>query len=130
MADLCEIGEKNKKFFWGTSLFDFPDIKGVYMPGTREVLHCCHHFFEPSLGLDKYVEYRIYPIISDDNRLVYYIATNRDITAERNMYLKQREHDRKLQATNDAINRYERQLHYLLEETQMYIFHLQQLYNH
>ena len=122
MADLCEIGEKNKKFFWGTSLFDFPDIKGVYMPGTREVLHCCHHFFEPSLGLDKYVEYRIYPIISDDNRLVYYIATNRDITAERNMYLKQREHDRKLQATNDAINRYERQLHYLLEETQMYIW--------
>ena len=53
---------------------------------------------------------------------MYYIVTNRDVTAERNVILEQRAHDRRLQATNDAISRYERQLHYLLEETKMYIW--------
>ena len=122
MLELCNMEGKDGHFFSTMPLFDFPNLKGVYMPGSREPMHVCQHLCEPSLGLDKYIEFRIHPVINDDDQLVYYIVTNRDVTAERNMYLKQREHDRQLQATNDAINRYERQLHYLLEESRMYIW--------
>jgi signal transduction histidine kinase len=72
--------------------------------------------------LDKYIECRIQPVIDNNDELVYYIVTNRDITAERNMYLEQRKHDRQLQAVNKAVERYEQQLGYLLEESQMYIW--------
>jgi signal transduction histidine kinase len=122
MLELCHIENIKGHPFTKTSLFDFPNIKGVYTPGSRDVMHVCQHLREPSLELDKYIEFRIHPVITDDNKLVYYIVTCRDITAERNVILEQRAHDRRLQATNDAISRYERQLHYLLEESHMYIW--------
>lgn len=123
MLEFCEVNEKNKHFFYGTSLFDFPNLKGVYLPGAREVLHTCQRVHEPQLGIDKYTEFRALPVIDDNDELVYYIVTNRDITAERNIYMKQREHDRQLHAVNEAAKRYEGQLCYLLKESQMYIWH-------
>ena len=122
MYELCQINEENEPFFRSTPLFSFPLLNGVYMPGTREVIHVCQHLDDPQLGLDKYIEFRIHPVIDDDGKLVYYIVTNRDITAERNMYMKQREHDRQLHAVNKAAEQYEKQLCYLLKESQMYIW--------
>ena len=115
-------GDSHSQFFHGTSLFSFPNLKGVYLPGSREVMHVCQHLNEPQLGLDKYIEFRICPVINDDDQLVYYIVTNRDVTAERNMYLEQRQHDRQLHNVNEAVERYEQQLGYLLKESQMYIW--------
>lgn len=122
MCELCQIENEDEQFFRGTTLFEFHNLKGVYLPGSRETIHVCQHLFVPELGLDKYIEFRIQPVMDDNDILVYYIVTNRDITAERNMYLEQREHDRQLHATNEAVNRYEEQLHYLLEESQMFIW--------
>ena len=123
MRELCEIKDDNDAIFLSTVLFDFPNLKGVYLPGSREEMYVCQHLYEPSLGLNKHIEFRINPVIDDNDELVYYIVTNRDITAERNMYHEQLEHDRRLQATNEAVERYEQQLQYLLEESQMYIWH-------
>ena len=122
MLEFCEVNEKNKQFFYGTSLFDFPNLKGIYLPGSREVLHVCQRIHEPQLGIDKYTEFRALPVTDDNDELVYYIVTNRDITAERNIYKEQREHDRQLHTVNEAVKRYEEQLCYLLKECQMYIW--------
>ena len=122
MSELCEIHSENDQFFRKTSLFSFPNLKGIYLPGSREVMHVCQRLHEPQLGLDKYIEFRIRPVVDDNDELIYYIVTNRDITAERNMYIEQLEHDRRLHATNEAIGRYEQQLGYLLEESQMYLW--------
>ena len=122
MLEFCEVNEKNKQYFYSTSLFDFPNLKGIYLPGSREVLHVCQRIHEPQLGIDKYTEFRALPVIDDNDELVYYIFTNRDITDERNMYREQREHDHQLHTINEDINRYEAQLCYLLKESQMYIW--------
>jgi len=122
MRELCQIESDDEQFFRGTSLFSFPSLKGVYLPGSREVMHVCQHLDEPQLGLNKYIEFRISPVTNEDDELVYYIVTNLDVTAERNMFLRQREHDKRLQAVNEAGKRYEKQLSYLLEESKIYIW--------
>ncbi len=121
MLEFCEVNDENEAYFRGTSLFEFPNTKGIYLPGTREVMHVCQRIYEPKLGIDKYTEFCVNPVI-DDDRLVYYIVTNRDITAERNMYLKLRDHDLQLKTVNEAVKHYENQLCYLLKESQMYIW--------
>ena len=121
MLEFCEVTAENEAYFRGTSLFEFPNLKGVYIPGSKEAMHVCQRIYEPKLGIDKYTEFCVNPVI-DDDRLVYYIVTNRDITAERNMYLTLRDHDRQLLTINKAVNRYEQQLCYLLKESQMYIW--------
>ena len=112
----------NEDYFRATNLFSFPNLKGVYLPGSREVIYVCQHIEEPELSLDKYIEFRIRPVINDNDELVYYIVTSRDVTEERNMYLQHRKHDSQLHNVNDAIKRYENQLGYLLEESKMYIW--------
>jgi len=122
MKEFCNISDENKSYLFNQRLFDFSNLKGVYNYGSREVIHVCQRFHEEQIGIDKYVELRILPVNSDDGQLVYYIVTNRDITAERNMYMIQREHDMQLREANDATNRYEKQLRYLLEESDMYVW--------
>ena len=132
MRELCQIAGKDsgpqkpenshEQYFRSSSLFSFPGLKGLYMPGSTEVMHVCQHLNEPELGLDKYIEFRIQPVMDENDELVYYIVTNRDITAERNMYLEQRKHDQQLHTTNEAAKRYELQLAYLLEESLMYVW--------
>ena len=122
MRELCLMTDESEHYFRSTSLFSFPNLKGIYLPGTREIMHVCQHLYDPQLCLDKYIEFRICPIIGDGDEIVYYIVTNRDVTAERNIYLEQRKHDRQLHATNEAIRRYEEQLSYLLEESSMFIW--------
>jgi signal transduction histidine kinase len=77
-------------------------------------------------GIDKYIETRVMPVKDEEDRLVYYIITSRDVTAERDIYMKQREHERHLKETYDAINRYEDQLRYLLNESDMYVWNYNQ----
>lgn len=122
MRELCQINSESEQYFYSSILFNFPDLKGVYLPGSREVIHVCQHLKEPQLGLEKYIEFCINPIMNDDGELVYYIVTSRDITAERNLYIEQRDRNRLLHDTSEAVKRYEQQLSYLLEESQMYIW--------
>jgi signal transduction histidine kinase len=61
--------------------------------------------------------------MDDNGRLVYYVITERDITDERNIYLELRKHNAEISKTNEAINRYEDQLGYLLEQSEMFIWH-------
>ena len=122
MRDLLHLDENSEQYFRQMSLFDAPGYQGVLLPGTRETLHVCRPLHFPAFGIDTFIETRIRPVIDDTDRLVYYIATARDVSADRAIYLEQREHDRQLHAVNEEINRYEKQLGYLLEESQMYIW--------
>ncbi len=119
MRDFCRFSEGAEAYFYEMSLFDFPSVKGVYLPGTRETMNVCQHYSDKKLGIDKYVEFGINPVINDDDEVVYYIITSRDVTDERQMYLEQRQHDRQLHATNEAVRLYEYQLRSLLEESDM-----------
>lgn len=122
MYELCEMQRGDEEYFRKSTLFSFPTLKDVYLPGSRETLHVCQHLKEPQLGIDKYIEFRIYPAMNDDGTFAYYIVTSRDVTAERNMHLEQRKHDQQLHAANKAIKRHEKQLSYLLDECQMYLW--------
>lgn len=122
MRELLHMDEKAEQYFRKMSLFDEPGYQGVLYPGTRELLHVCRRMHFPVLGIDTFIETRIRPVIDDEDRLVYYIATARDVSADRDMYLEQREHDRQLHIVNEQIRRYEQQLGLLLEEGQMYIW--------
>lgn len=122
MRQLCEFDEERERFFREGNLFDDPFTRDFVEQGSRDTYHVCGHLCYPEVGIDKYIETRIRPIYDDNDHLVFFIIASRDVTAERDMYMKQREHDRQIQETNEAINRYEQQLNYLLEESKMYVW--------
>ena len=122
MRELLEITEEREQHFRNTSFLDDPFLKAYVEQGRLDSLHVCGRILYPEWGLDKYIETRIVPVKDDTGELVYYIISSRDVTAERDMYMKQRAHERQLKETHKAINSYEQQLRYLLEESNMYVW--------
>ena len=108
-------------FFHSTSLFDVPMFKGDFDPDSPYHLHACQHMLYPELGIDKYIEFRILPTY-DKGELLYYVVTARDATEERQMYMELYQKEAELKLTNTKRNLYERQLRYLLENSQMWVW--------
>jgi len=125
MRELCEFeSEQHENYFRSIRLFDVPGFKDILKPGFREEFHSCMQMQLADIGLTKYVENRITPAFDDQGRLVYYVVSGRDITDERNSYIKQRRHDQELKKTNETIKDYETQLRYLLERCDMYVWEI------
>lgn len=122
MRKLCELEGKGFEFFSKTNLFAAALLKGQVDPESRDNFYVCQHMYYPDWNLDKYIEFKIRPIVDDNDVLQYYLVTARDMTAERNTYLNQRQHDKQIISANEAIEQYEKQLHYLLDNSQMFIW--------
>jgi signal transduction histidine kinase len=98
-----------------------PILRDDFSPESHDEFHVCQHLELPQAGIDKYIEFRIYPVV-DHDCIIYYIITARDVTDERVLYLEQRKHDIEMHKISDAANTYENQLQYLLEKSKMYVW--------
>ena len=122
MKKVVGADESNQQFFYETPLFEAPLFKEVLSPGMKEVTHACQRMYYPEIGLDKYLEYRIRPVFTDEGVVRYYAVTVRDITAERNLYREQQITQRQLKVTSDEVLKFENQLNYLLSNCNMFIW--------
>ena len=121
MRKLSGIDILGEKLYSQTRLQDMPILRDDFSPESHDEFHVCQHFELPQAGIDKYIEFRIYPVV-DHDCIIYYIITARDVTDERVLYLEQRKHDIEMHKISDAANTYENQLRYLLEKSKMYVW--------
>ena len=124
MKKLCEF-EKVPEFetyFRETNIYDIPLVKGMIDPTDHEDVHVCLHMYYPEFGINKYIEVRVRKVFDDNDELRYFVFTARDVTADRTMYLELRKHDQEMRKQNETINVYESQLHYLLENSNSFIW--------
>ena len=121
MRQLCEFDENGEAFFRKTCMFDIPLMRDDFDPHSHQQFYVCQRMNYGEAGVDKYIEIRVSPVYNDDE-LQYYIVTARDITTERQMYMELYQHDRELHKTSTTINQYERELNYLLENSQMWVW--------
>ena len=122
MRKLCNFNEGTEEFFRQTSLFSNPLLEGILDSGKDEEFHVCQRMYYPELGIFKHVELKIRPTLNEEGELRFYIVTSRDLTEERRMYLEQRKHEREINKANETIVRYEDQLRYLLENSNMHVW--------
>ena len=121
MRKLSGIDILGEKLYSQTRLQDMPILRDDFSPESHDEFHVCQHLELPQAGIDKYIEFRIYPVV-DHDCIIYYIITARDVTDERVLYLEQRKHDIEMHKISDAANTYENQLQYLLEKSKMYVW--------
>ena len=122
MRELCNFDDAGEAFFRKLNMFDTPFFQSDFDPTSHDIFHVCHHMYYPEAGVNNYIDFNLKPIIDENNEISYYAVTARNITDERRLYLDQREHDREMHRINDEANRYESQLHYLLENSDMYVW--------
>ena len=121
MRKLSGIDILGDDIYRQTRLENMPILQNDFSPESHDDFYVCQHLEIPQAGIDKYIEFRIYPVL-DNDQIIYYIITARDITNERLLYLEQRKHDIEMHKISDAANKFENQLQYLLEKSKMYVW--------
>ena len=124
MRALIHLDESNEDVYRKNIIFDFPMLKGEVKSGTHEVFHVCQHAYYPELNLDKYIELRLAPSFDDTGNLAYYIITARDTTAERQLHRSLQQQENALRQANESISNYERELEFLLSNSNMYVWRI------
>ena len=121
MRKISGINVLGEDMYRQTRLTDMSILKDDFSPESHEDFHVCQHLVIPQANINIYIEFRVFPVVNN-NRIIYYIITARDITDERLLYLEQRKHDIEMHKISDAANTYENQLQYLLEKSKMYVW--------
>ena len=124
MKELIGLNEGNEKFFRETLFFNLDMMKGDFDPTSKEFFHACQHMRYPDLGIDKYIEYRVRPVFGENEAIITYIITAREITDERTMYLELIHQNKALQEAEETNSRYEEEMRVLMENCNMYVWRL------
>jgi signal transduction histidine kinase len=124
MRTLCEFDDQREAFFRKTCMFDTPMLKNNFDRNNKHSFHVCQHMYYPEIGLDKYLDFRIRPTLNEQEHIMYYIVTARDVTAERQTDLELRQQEKGLKKISQENSHYEHELRYLLENSNMYVWTL------
>ena len=116
MREICHFdSDEGDAFFSKMNLFDmapFNEVLDRYHP--NEYLACSLSIV-PEREMYVYLEIGVHPIYDDQGKLIYLSVAARDITEERQLYLKAKQNDLEIQKVNESIQLYERELRYMMK---------------
>ena len=122
LREICHFESVDDPFWYSLNLFDSHPFQGNVDRNNIEEFYVCTQTDIPERGVHQYLEIRLYPIRDENGELVYISIAIRDITDERTMYMQRKLNDDQIRQANKEISRYENELRYLLESSQMRVW--------
>ena len=122
MREILKFQSEDDPYYFNRALYDLPTFRNVLDNRQAEELYFCTKSMIVERGVNCYTELRVHPIYDDNQQLVYIAFSIRDITKERELYLQNRRNEIELRRANENIQRYETELQYLMETSNMRFF--------
>ena len=120
MRRICNFdSEEGDAFFSNANLFDMPPFNEVVNKNDIQEVWMCSKSEIPERNIHSHLEIRLHPIYNEEGKIVYIAIATRDITEEREMYLRSKLNDIQIQKANEEIQRYETELKYMMEACDM-----------
>ena len=121
MREICNFESRYDSVFFDSNIFDLATYPGVTREKVEEYWGCMK-LENQKRNINKYLELSVHPINDSKGKLKYIIMVARDITEERDLYMQSRKNDLQIIQASKEIKLYEEQLHYLLENSKMYVW--------
>jgi len=119
MQEILKFQSEKDPFYYNQTFFEMPTFREVIVNNHVEELFFCTKSVIIERGVNCYTEMHVHPIYDEQNELVYITFSIRDITAERDIYLQNKQNDEIIRRTNKEIQQYESELLYLMESCDM-----------
>jgi signal transduction histidine kinase len=124
MREILKFQSEDDPYYFGTSFFDMPTFRELISPRHVDDLYFCTRSVILERGVNCYTEMRVHPIYSDTGELYYITFSIRDVTQERELYLQNKKNDAEILRANEAIQKYETELQYLMDTCNMRFFRI------
>ncbi len=123
MREICHFdSESGDEFFSKANLFDQAPFSEILDRNNIEEFWCCSLSVVPERDMHVYLEIRLRPIYDADGKLNCLSVAVRDINEERELYYQAKQNETDLQAVNESIQLYEKELRYMLEACDMRVW--------
>ncbi len=122
MREILKFQGDEDPFYFGNTLFEMPTFRDVLNNHRIEELYFCAKSVVVERGVNCYTELRVHPIYDDDGKLVYITLSIRDVTQERELYLQNKRNDEEIRQANNAIQQFEEELQYVMDNCDMRFF--------
>ena len=122
LREILKFKTEDDPFYHRYSLFELPTFRYILQKDLTDDLYFCTKTVMYERGVNCYSEIRIHPIFNEDHQLEFFTLYMRDVTQERELYQQDKENEASLQRTNQAIEQYETELKYLMENVDMHFF--------
>ena len=120
MRTICHFdSEVDDAFFSNNNLFDLFPFSEVLDRNNLTEYWGCSQSVIPERNINEYLEIRLHPIHDEAGKLVYLAIATRDVTEERQLYLQQKQNEEQIKKANEAIQVYETELRYMMENCHM-----------
>lgn len=119
MRELLKFQSEDDPFYYEDPLFDRPAFHEVLNSRHVEDVDFCTRNIITERGVNFYAELHIHPIYDEDGNLVYITLSIRDVTLERELYLRSKRNDMQIRRTKEDLQQYEAELQYLMEQCDM-----------
>ena len=120
MREICNFESRYDSLFYDTCIFDLAQFN-INRDHVEESWLSLHLELAKR-QLNKYLEARVVPINNAKGKLQYIALVVRDVTQERDLYMQIRQNEHDIRKASEEIQRYEEQLHYLLENSKMHVW--------
>lgn len=123
MKQICGYDNSDNERYWNSlCMFDIPLFRNAYSKNDRNDLIVCQHMEYPEMGINRYLEFHVHPVINASGEVTNYVSSAIDITDEHDRVHQIYVQERRIRQANEQINQYEKQLHYLLANSKMYVW--------
>ena len=122
MQEILKFQSEDDPYYYSNTIYDMPTFREILNNRRIEELFFCTKSVIIERGVNCYTEMHVHPIYDDEGQLLYISFSIRDITQERELYLRNKENEEAIRRTNEAIQQYERELQYLMDNCDMRFF--------
>ena len=122
MQEILKFQSEDDPFYYDSTIYDMPTFREVLDYRHAEELFFCTKSVVIERGVNCYTEMHVHPVFDEEGSLLYITFSIRDITQERNLYLQNKKNEEAIRRTNEAIQQYETELQYLMDNCDMRFF--------
>lgn len=119
MREILNFQSEDDPYYYNNSIYEMPTFREVLNNRRIEDLWFCAKSVIVERGVNCHTEMRLHPIYDEEGALIYITFSIRDITQERELYLQNKQNDEDIRQQNKAIQQYETELQYLMENCDM-----------
>ena len=117
--EILKFQSEHDPYYFDITLFDMPLFHELINKKKVEDLFFCTKSVILERGVNCYTEMCVHPIHDEQGELLYITISIRDLTQERDLFIKNKENEAFIRQQNEEIQQYENELQYLMNECDM-----------
>jgi len=117
--EILKFQSEKDPFYYDRTIYEMPSFREYINKKNIEDLSFCSRTVIPERGVNCFTETMLHVIRDEQGGLLYITLSIRDLTQERDLFIKNRENEVFIRQQNEEIQQYENELQYLMEECDM-----------